>query len=75
MLASSRPRPDEEEAKLQDLRRRINQAELPLTKFVICPTYTCNLACSYCYESDLTRQKGVMSSEQLRLAMAAIDER
>ena len=64
---------DAEEKKLQELRQTINEVEGPLTKFVICPTYTCNLACTYCYEGALTRQKGVISSKQLELIIEAID--
>lgn len=42
-------------------------------QFVLCPTYTCNLRCFYCYE-PLESRKGntVMSIEQVRQAFAAI---
>jgi uncharacterized protein len=64
---------EEEESTLREVRRRVEEAVPPLTKFVICPTYLCNLACSYCYEGDLTRRPGVMSKELLQAALAAID--
>ncbi len=65
--------PDGEEQQLRDIYQRLRSAASPLTKFVICPTYTCNLACTYCYEGDLTRRRGVMSFDQLDRAIEAID--
>ncbi len=65
--------PEHEESTLRDLRRKIEVAAPPLTKFVICPTYLCNLACPYCYEGDLTKRSGTMSREQLEAALAAIE--
>lgn len=66
--------PQAEDERLQDIRARIARVRAPLTKFVLCPTYSCNLACTYCYEGDLTRKSGVVSPQQLEAAMAAIDQ-
>lgn len=62
-----------ENVTLHDLRQKIETAVPPLTKFVLCPTYACNLACTYCYEGPLTRRRGVMSVEHLGLALKAIN--
>jgi len=66
--------PDAEDAQMQVIQKRINAARKPLTKFILCPTFSCNLACTYCYEGDLTRKSGVYSPAQLEAAMRAIDE-
>lgn len=65
--------PEAEEERLQNIRQRIAGNRPPLTKFVLCPTFSCNLACTYCYEGELTRKNGVVSAPQLQAAMAAID--
>ncbi|WP_425447381.1 radical SAM protein [Dethiothermospora halolimnae] len=34
--------------------------------FCICPTFNCNLACTYCFEGDITSNKSIMSEEKLK---------
>ena len=58
--------------------RRIHQdyeklrAQRPL-QFVVFPTFTCNLACTYCFESsDLRSRSEIMTSEQIADLFAAI---
>jgi uncharacterized protein len=49
-------------------------ARRPL-QFVVCPTYSCNLACSYCFETEQLRSKRqVMAEEHVPLLFQAIDE-
>lgn len=60
---------------LQDLievtRQRRNNEPV---QFVVCPTYACNLGCSYCFEGDIARgPMKVMSQEQVDDAFQAID--
>jgi uncharacterized protein len=44
------------------------------TMFVICPTYACNLRCSYCFEADLPqRQRAVLTHDQVDAIFAAIE--
>ena len=44
-------------------------------KFVICPTYSCNLRCIYCYEGDLgSRYSAVMDDMHLEALFSAVDE-
>ena len=44
-------------------------------QFVLCPTYGCNLACSYCFEgSQLHSRPEVMSRQQVEDAFAALRE-
>ncbi len=43
-------------------------------QFVFCPTYACNLACSYCFESAQLRSRAqVMSVQQVTDAFAATE--
>jgi len=43
-------------------------------QFAICPTYSCNLRCTYCFEGDLTAGPlRAMSPEQVRNAFVAIE--
>jgi uncharacterized protein len=43
-------------------------------QFVFCPTYACNLACSYCFESAQLRSRAqVMSVQQVADAFAATE--
>ncbi|MFZ0774535.1 MAG: radical SAM protein [Candidatus Sulfotelmatobacter sp.] len=43
-------------------------------QFAICPTYACNLACTYCFEGELTsRPMRVMKKEQIENAFRAIE--
>ncbi|HEY3374684.1 MAG TPA: radical SAM protein [Candidatus Aquicultor sp.] len=43
--------------------------------FVICPTYSCNLRCTYCFEGELpSTNRLFMSDKDLACAFAAIDE-
>lgn len=44
-------------------------------KFVICPTYSCNLRCTYCFEGDLVaKEKAVLNKKQLSSIFSAVDE-
>lgn len=44
-------------------------------KFVICPTYSCNLRCTYCFEGDfVAKNKTVLNKEQLSSILSAVDE-
>lgn len=46
---------------------------MPL-QFAICPTFSCNLRCTYCFEGDLTMKPvKIMTPEQVELAFQAIE--
>ena len=43
--------------------------------FVVCPTFKCNLRCTYCFEGDLTNDgQNVMDIEDIHTTFKAIDE-
>ncbi len=65
----------EERAALQEVYEDYRQLACSKpVQFVICPTYTCNLACSYCFESPRLRSRAqVMTVEQVRGVFAAIE--
>ncbi len=43
-------------------------------QYVICPTYTCNFRCPYCFESHSLHEKiTALTEEQLQAVMQAID--
>lgn len=47
-------------------------ASRPL-QFVVCPTYACNLSCTYCFESAQLRSRcGVMTLQQVKHLFAAL---
>ncbi len=43
------------------------------TNFVVIPSYSCNLACVYCYEGGLTNSASLMSVEQTKHLRSAIN--
>ncbi|MFB3883489.1 MAG: radical SAM protein [Armatimonadota bacterium] len=44
-------------------------------QFVVCPTYSCNLSCSYCFESSKLRTRAdVMSHAQVASLFAALEQ-
>lgn len=65
---------DEEEGRL----RRLADAYAESKKrqgFVICPTYSCNLRCTYCFEDKLTHGNNLfMGDGDIERVFAAIDE-
>ncbi len=68
--------PDEEgeQAALAEVRGAYQRfaASRPL-QFVVCPTYSCNLACTYCFEStDLRARPEVMTARQVDHLFAAL---
>jgi uncharacterized protein len=47
---------------------------LPL-QFVVCPTYSCNLACSYCFEGDrLRRRRQLLAAGEVPALFRAIEQ-
>ncbi|MHB8841054.1 MAG: radical SAM protein [Candidatus Aquicultor sp.] len=43
--------------------------------FVVCPTYSCNLRCTYCFEGDLTHQNNAnLEEKDVEHVFAAIDQ-
>ena len=66
--------PDEEKKLFQKLYSNFNKKAIdrPI-KYVICPSYTCNLNCTYCFEKDLPLNSYKdISSEMLDQAFKAI---
>jgi len=43
-------------------------------EYIICPTYNCNLACTYCFEGTTTRSPEVMDDDCIDALFAAIDK-
>jgi uncharacterized protein len=68
--------PQDEERYLQDIYAKWQRAVAHTpTKFVICPTYSCNLRCTYCYEGTLgVENKAVLQPERLDAILSAVDE-
>lgn len=68
--------PDDEQTfflELYDKSKRLS-GQNPV-KFVICPTYSCNLACTYCYEGDLgSKNKAILNETQLSSIFSSIDK-
>jgi uncharacterized protein len=68
--------PRDEYKYLSELFERTNKvtSQKPV-KFIICPTYSCNLRCTYCYEGDLgLRNKGIINESQLSAIFSAVDK-
>ncbi len=63
-----------EEARLQMIANTyINSKKRSV--FVICPTYSCNLRCTYCFEGELTHNgRAFMNTADVDLVFKAIDE-
>ncbi|MBS3908708.1 MAG: radical SAM protein [Actinobacteria bacterium] len=58
--------------------QRIKDAHTKTAKrltFVVCPTYKCNLRCTYCFEGDLTNDsRNSMGIEDVEMIFSAIDK-
>src|SRR5689334_13353438 len=66
---------EEENKCFQDLftAMKARQEKEPL-QFAVCPTYACNLRCTYCFEGDLTTGPvKVMTEEQVSSVFRAIE--
>ncbi len=68
--------PEEESRRLKetaamalDLRKRSKPKEI-----CICPTFNCNLACTYCFERDATAKPEVLGDEQIDAMFTAVDK-
>ena len=67
---------DDEEKLFKELFKNLSKKSKtrPL-KFVLCPTFSCNLNCSYCFEKDLPKNRlKPMSDELLDSALNAFKE-
>ncbi|RJQ53160.1 MAG: SPASM domain-containing protein [Actinobacteria bacterium] len=67
--------PDEERRRLEDtasLARSIRSRNRP-REYCICPTFHCNLACTYCFERDIDKKPHVMGEEEIAALFVAID--
>jgi uncharacterized protein len=67
---------DDEQNFLLDVyeKSRIISSQSPV-KFVICPTYSCNLACTYCYEGDLrSRNEEILDETKISAIFYSVDE-
>lgn len=67
------PNENGEEATLRDLYQKYIAARPLPVKLTICPTFTCNLACVYCFEGKLTERKDLMSPAQLDKVLEATE--
>lgn len=65
---------DSEERLLQLIGNAFVKAQKRLS-FVVCPTYSCNLRCTYCFEGDLTsRNHASLEEADIEHLFSAIDE-
>lgn len=65
---------DDEIARLQTLEHAYSKIKKDMA-FVICPTYSCNLRCTYCFEGELPQtEHSFMSEEDIGYIFDAIDE-
>jgi len=63
-----------EERLLQLIANAYEKAEKRLS-FVICPTYNCNLKCTYCFEGELTNDsQSYMEDKDIDRIFVAVDE-
>ncbi len=68
--------PDAEDKLFEELFKnlKVKLKDRPI-KFVLCPTFICNLKCSYCFEKDLAKKSvKFMSDEFLNYALNAVKE-
>lgn len=63
--------PLEEENFLQHLKDIYLTSGDKKSTIMICPTYSCNLNCSYCFEGDLTKRSTTLTDDQTRIALNA----
>lgn len=62
-----------EEARLQMIASTFKNSKKRFS-FTICPTYSCNLRCTYCFEGELTHNgKAFMNTADIDLVFKAID--
>ncbi len=62
-----------EERELRRLFNEYTRTARPMS-FVICPTYSCNLRCKYCFEGSLPQEHPrVLEAEEIDAIFAAID--
>jgi len=65
---------DDEIARLRALEHACSEIKKDMA-FVICPTYSCNLRCTYCFEGELPQTEHTfMSEEDIVYIFKAIDE-
>lgn len=65
----------EEETALRKLFELYTRGRKKLLQFVVCPTYNCNLRCTYCFERDIPRTKyGNLSTEDVPVIFRIIEE-
>lgn len=69
-------KPEEEEALRQRLIQIFTENNRATPSLNLCPTYACNLACTYCFEQnqDVAHQYKFMTRQQVRDAFDAFDE-
>ena len=59
---------------LKNLKYTYIQSGNKKSTMMICPTYSCNLNCSYCFEGELTKRNTTLTEEQIRIALNACGE-
>jgi len=65
---------DDEIAKLETLEHAYSKIKKDMV-FVICPTYSCNLRCTYCFEGELPQtEHSFMNEEDIGYIFEAIDK-
>ncbi|MEW5706169.1 MAG: radical SAM protein [Actinomycetota bacterium] len=64
---------DREEQVLGHITEAYAKTQKRLT-FVLCPTYSCNLKCTYCFEGELTYNHSFMEKKDIDFVFASIDE-
>lgn len=58
--------------KLAEEARSLRRGKRP-REYIICPTYDCNLSCSYCFERTIERRPKVMADAEIDALFRAVD--
>ena len=64
----------EEETFLMNLKDIYLDSDDKSSMMLICPTYSCNLKCEYCFEGELTKKQTTLSEEQTRIALRSCEK-
>jgi uncharacterized protein len=64
----------EEETFLKELNNTYLKSDDKISSILICPTFSCNLKCNYCFEGDLTKGDTTLSVNQMKISLDACEK-